>query len=133
MGIFSKLFDSPEARAKKALNDAIKSARRELDPIFGISQGIAKATGYCSEEVSPLMNFPTKEKNGESRIYVVFEFVYFFMHLTRRSAFSVLGDEGKIKLAKELSPLIVPPIIEGLFGHWPKNPRTALSVSSMKI
>ena len=43
------------------------------------------------------------------------------MHLTSRSAFSILGDEGRTKLAKELSPLIVFSIIEGFFGHWPQN------------
>jgi hypothetical protein len=67
------------------------------------------------------MNFSTVEKNGENWIYVLCEFVYFFMHLTSRSAFSILGDEGRTKLAKELSPLIVFSIIEGFFGHWPQN------------
>lgn len=118
MRIFSRLFESPEARAAKEI---IKNTHRQFAPIFNISRGIMKAAGACAEPVRPLMNFSTVEKNGENWIYVFSEFAYFFMHLTSRSAFSILGDEGRTKVAKELSPLIVFPIIETFFGHWPQN------------
>lgn len=52
---------------------------------------------------------------------VVFEFMYFFLHLTNRSAFSQLGHEKRNRLQSLLAPLVIEPTIDAFFGHWPKN------------
>ncbi len=118
MPIFSRFFESQEARAAKEI---IKNTRRRFAPFFSIQNAIIKAAGACGEAVKSLTSFPSEKENQENWLYVQFEFVYFFMHLTNRSAFSILGPEGRNKLQNELSLLIVGSIFDAMVGHWPQK------------
>lgn len=62
------------------------------------------------------------EKSQEASykwVYVLYEFTYFFMHLTNRTIFGKkgLGEEKGAKLQSELADLVVGPTVEAIFGH----------------
>lgn len=57
----------------------------------------------------------------ERWLLVVFEWLYFFMHLANRIAYKELGDGGRVELQEILVTLTVRPAIEGLMGHWPEH------------
>jgi len=78
----------------------------------------------CAESLRPDL----EEKFGKDTqrfhsIYtqVRFEFMYFFFHLTNRSAFRQLGQEKRTKLQNNLGPLAINATIQALLGHWPKH------------
>lgn len=48
------------------------------------------------------------------------------MHMANRFAYEELSHENRCKVQNELYPLIVPPTIETIFGHWPVNLKEGL-------
>lgn len=118
MGIFSRFFPSREARLAKEI---IAKVRRERQPISDLAAAIAAAAMSCGQAMKPHVHSGPEERNTEQWIYVCFEFIYFFMHMTDRVAFAQLGHERRRKLMDDLGPLIVEPAIETFFGHWPDD------------
>lgn len=62
------------------------------------------------------------EKEHQRRWFtVVCEFLYLFMHLTNRFAYGFLGHEKRCKMQDQIYPIIVRPMIQTIFRHWPSN------------
>jgi hypothetical protein len=66
------------------------------------------------------------EKSQETSykwVEVLYEFAWFFMHLTSRVIFSRngLGEEKGTMLQNRLAALIVGPTVDAVFGHVPKD------------
>jgi hypothetical protein len=121
MGIFSKLFASPDERKVKRLYDESQERAKEFTkPLGAIGLAIVQAAKTCSEKLKSNINAPEKEKQ-QAEMYVFFEFVYFFMHLTMRSAFSQLPEPQIRRLQSYLGPLICSTAIDSFVGHWPEN------------
>ncbi|GEM_PF-3568447 len=76
------------------------------------------ATFDCAEilkdEIKP-------EQRPEVWVHVCAEFVYFFMDLISRFAFSIFGDVGERELQSKLRPLVAKCFVAGLFDHWPED------------
>jgi hypothetical protein len=78
----------------------------------------------CAESLRPDLEakFGKDSKEFQSKYFpILFEFMYFFLHLTNRSAFAQLGHEKRVKLQGELGRPAIDAMIETYFGHWPKN------------
>ena len=97
------------------------SFKKDKSAIGELSNVIFKTSIECAEALKNYLNDSTEKERQEKWIYVLFEFIYFFMHMTNRIAFGNLGDERRIKLQNELAPIIIDPTIESFFGHWPKK------------
>ena len=123
MGIFSKLFPSREARLAEQV---IANVRRKRQPISDLAKAITTAAMSCGNTVKPNVHFESEDKKAEQWVYVCFEFIYFFIHMTDRIAFLKLGAERRARLMKELDPLIVDPAIEAFFPHWPDDLKSGL-------
>jgi len=95
--------------------------KKDKFAIGELSNVIFKNSLDCAEALKNYLNDSTEKERQEKWIYVLFEFIYFFMHMTNRIAFGKLGNERRIKLQNELAPLIIDPTIKSLFGHWPKK------------
>ncbi len=89
-------------------------------PIFRLAGAIITSACSCAEALRPFMSFQTEKENRNNWFYVVFEFLYFFMHLTNRCAHGILGPD-KAALQEWVGPPIVHSVIEGFFGHWPDD------------
>jgi hypothetical protein len=118
MGIFSRLFPSREARLVKEI---FSKVHQEQQPINNLASAIRSAAISCGEVMKPHVHFDSEDKNTEQWIYVIFEFMYFFMHVTDRAAYAQFGHERRKKLMNELGQLTIDPAIETFFGHWPDD------------
>jgi len=61
---------------------------------------------------------------------VLFEFLYFYLHLANRSSFAQLGAEKSRKLSHEMVKLSIERTIETQMGHWPENLREGIKKDS---
>lgn len=95
--------------------------KKDKSAIGELSNVIFKTSLDCAEKLKNYLNDSPEKERQEKWIYVLFEFIYFFMHMTNRIAFGKLGNEGRIKLQGELGPLVIEPTIKSLFGHWPNK------------
>ena len=95
--------------------------KKDKSAIGELSTAIFKSSLGCAEALKNYLNDSTEKERQEKWVYVLFEFIYFFMHMTNRIAFGKLGDERRIKLQGQLAPLIIDSTIKSLFGHWPQK------------
>ncbi|MBT3278582.1 MAG: hypothetical protein HN909_05585 [Phycisphaerales bacterium] len=106
MGIFSKLFGSPEEKkAKRIIQKAKRGAREKRTPLDDLGLAIIKASQDCTDQMKPVLDMM---KNELADVIVFHEFLYFFMHLANRSAFTQLTERQHRELQKFLSSLISP-------------------------
>lgn len=100
------------------------SFKKNESALLNLSSKIFENSLVCAESLKPDLEekFGKDSKEFHSKyIPVLFEFMYFFLHLTNRSAFGQLGQEKRSKLQDKLAPLAVDATIQTLFGHWPTN------------
>jgi hypothetical protein len=69
-----------------------RSVETRTRPLFELAAAVSRAAFGCAESLKAEIK---PEQHPEAWIYVCFEFVYFFMHLVNRSAFSILGGAEK--------------------------------------
>lgn len=102
----------------------LNSFKKNESALSKLSKKIFEDSLSCAESLrSDLEDKCGKDsKEFQSKyVPVIFEFMYFFLHLTNRSAFSQLGHEKRNKLQSQLAPLVIEPTIDAFFGHWPKD------------
>lgn len=100
------------------------SPKKNESAMSRLSKKVFEKSLLCAETLKPDLEkrFGKDSKTFQSKYFpVLFEFIYFFIHLTDRYAFAQLGHEGRNKLYDELVPSIIDSTIEVYFGHWPKN------------
>lgn len=98
---------------------------RKSEPVMPkLSKKVFEETFLCTEALKPDLERKfgkdTEEFNSKY-IPVMFEFMYFFLHLTDRYAFGQLGEERRNKLVEELVPTTIAIIIEVYFAKSPKH------------
>lgn len=96
----------------------LKSFKNEKSSIVELSSAIFKNSTVCAEALKEYVNDSTEEERLKIRMYMTLEFIYFWMHITNRIAFAVLGNDLRVKLQKELGLLVIEPTVESFFGHW---------------
>jgi hypothetical protein len=96
--------------------------KRNESALRKLSTMIFKNSLLCAESLRPDL----EEKFGKGTqefkskyIQVLFEFMYFFFHLTNRSAFRQLGQEKRTKLQHNLGPPAIEAAIRTLLEGWP--------------
>jgi hypothetical protein len=100
------------------------SAKRNESAVSKLPKKVFTMSLSCAETLKPdLEKKFGKDRSlfGSKYIQVLFEFMYFFIHLTDRYAFSQLGNERRSGLYDELVPATIEASIETLFGHCPQN------------
>ena len=107
MGMFSRIFSSPE--------------KPKTNPVGDVGVAIIKAAHTCTQALKSKLNFSDAKEKQQTEAYVFFEFIYFFMHLTMRSAFSLLTEQQITGLQGYLGPLISSTAVDSYFAHWPEN------------
>jgi hypothetical protein len=115
LGLFSKIFGGPERR----LNKMFREAEKKVAPLQELGRAIVVASARCAEQMQKFIKDDTEIVYR--KLYVHFEFIYFFMHLTNRTAFRVLGHERRVRLQQDLGPAMANGTIETYFAHWPEE------------
>lgn len=71
--------------------------------------------------------FGKDTKEFQSKYFpVLFEFMYFFLHVTDRVAFNQLGPERRNQLIDSLVPPTIDATIETYFDHWPQKSKDGI-------
>jgi hypothetical protein len=105
------------------------SSRKNESAMSKLSGKVFEKSLLCAESLRPDLEekFGKDSKTFHSKYTpVLFEFMYFFLHLTNRYAFAQLGQERRNKLYDELVPTTIDATIETYFGHWPQNLRDGI-------
>lgn len=122
MRIFSKLFGSSKEREiKKLFAEIQKSVAKEVKPLSEVGRAIIKASANSRDAVKELIDAPTEKERLEREIFIFYEFIYFYMHLTMRHAFARLTEPEIRKLQSYLAPLMSSVAIDSYFAHWPDD------------
>jgi hypothetical protein len=111
MGFFQNLFGK----------SASPAAERTPFQVLGLA--IIHAANQCTKRMKPL--FPSakaKSDTAEIEMYVFFEFLFFFMHMTNRSAHSQGFTSEQIeKLQQSVYPDVIAVAIDSFMLHWPEE------------
>ena len=100
------------------------SSKKNETAMSKLSKKVFEKSLLCAETLKPDLE---KEFGKDSKVFhsknipVLFEFMYFFLHLTDRYAFAQLGPERRNRLIDELVPPTVNATIETCFVHYPKD------------
>jgi hypothetical protein len=85
-----------------------------------LAQAIVESAFSCAEQLKPQINeehFATVKERNDQYVYLVWEYLFFLMHVCSMKAHRRLGGERGLALCNELSPHIIRPMIEMLFGR----------------
>jgi hypothetical protein len=111
MGFFKNLFG-------KGNSEAVKKS-----PFGTLGFAIIRAANQCTERMKPLLP-PAKTKHDAilREMYVLYEYLYFFMHMMNRAAD---GQGFSAKQIEELQQSVYPPVIataiDSFMLHWPEE------------
>ena len=94
------------------------TALRELD--MKIFESTVLSAQPITEDLKKKLGADSKEFNLKF-IAVLFEFLYFYLHLANRSSFAQLGREKSQKLSHEMVMLSIESTVETYMDHWPEN------------
>ena len=100
--------------------------KAELSPIALLAHRIVETSVKDAESLKVSISTADERDRRAKHWLILREFLYFFMHLSNRFAFTELGQEKRCKVQDELYPLLIRPTIEGLFGHWPPDTKDAM-------
>ena len=89
--------------------------------VWALAEKITIASLTCAESLKPYIRAPDGKARTVCWWSVTCEFLYLFMHMANRYAFKHLGHARGCKFQNEIYPLIVSPVIEAIFGHWPPH------------
>lgn len=126
MSFLNKLFltkkDKELLQQFKNLKQKVhKEFEAEYKPLGDIADLIINASDNCRGAIKPLIKGSDDQAKLSSEMYIFFEFIYFFMHVTLRVAKSKLNDQQLEKLMEYLVLLIPKTAIITFIGHWPED------------
>jgi hypothetical protein len=94
-----------------------------MTPFQALIAAIIRAANQCKERMKPFLpKTKTETDIIECEMHVFYEFLYFFMHMTNRSAHSE-GFTGKQieKLQESAYPDVITIAIDSFMFHWPED------------
>jgi hypothetical protein len=121
MGFFNHFFGKPKAHAR--IRNVKEGVKRELAPLHAIASAIVRAANQCTEQTKPF--FPGGETQQEAilrQMYVFYEFVYFFIHMTNRFAHAERFTDGHFEeLKQRVYPDVIAVAIDSFMLDWPDD------------
>jgi hypothetical protein len=93
-------------RAREVLRESRRLTEARLTPFHRIIKGIIHATEECRKRITPFIRRDTELDRQKCSALVSNEFLFFFLHMTDRIAFSSLGADRANKLREIILPEI---------------------------
>src|SRR6478736_3180021 len=122
MTIFSRLFGRSQERAPDRLfEETKKRVDQEYTPMGKVSLAITKAATNSRDVIKSGIEASSEKARKEIEVYIFYEFLYFYMHMTMRAAAAQLTEAQIGKLQEYLGPLISSVAIDSYFAHWPDD------------
>ena len=114
-------FGKSERELTRRLSQIESEVRQEYKPFGAVSLALIQASTNARDQVKPIIKASNEKDRVEREIYVFYEFIYFFMHMTMRQAFAALSAARLEELQTYLGPLISSVAIDSYFAHWPED------------
>jgi hypothetical protein len=114
MGFFKKLFGKGDSRAVKLARKALNQGEKGSEPYRALGFAIIEAANRCLERIEPFF-LPGKAKTEThlTEFYVFNEFLYFFMHMSNRAAFSEgFNEQERNAFLEKLFPVLIATVID---------------------
>ena len=128
MSIFSEFFRDPLKQARQTERVVQQSERKvqaQLKPLGDVGLVIVQGAHNCTQQMKPKFKVPegANETSPENypEIWVFYEFLYFFMHMTMRHASAKLREDQIQRLQDFLGPLISSTAVDTFCRHWPED------------
>lgn len=123
MRFFEKLFGTRQQREAKRLID---ETRRHVDSTYGPLHALGMAvveTAYTTyRRLGPVFGFSGSGRPSEHQMLLFYELLYFFAHLTIRTAAAKRLSETNIqKLQGYLGPLLASTAVDTFCRNWPEE------------
>jgi hypothetical protein len=91
-----------------------------------LAEALVSNAHSCTEQIMAGLRPVTKKERDTIWYQVLCEFLFCFLHLTDRLAFSVLGAEKRSQLLTPLGELVAKLHVETYLGHWPADMKTRI-------
>jgi hypothetical protein len=121
MKLFDRILGAPEERRAKNLLKKAEAATYEVfGPLGDLGLGIVKAAWDSYRDFARVLDFSVEGKPTEQQMLVFYELLYFFIHLTMRTAVAHGLTETQIsKLQDFLGPQLSRTAVDTFCRHWP--------------
>lgn len=113
--------DSQKRQVEALFEKAKRDAEHHCAPMSKVALAIVQASTNSRDNAKQWIQAPTERERIEKEVYVFFEFIYFYMHVTVREAVTALSTEQKQLLLEYLEFLIPPAAVDSCFDHWPAD------------
>jgi hypothetical protein len=114
------------AMAEGILHDAAQQTDRVFRPLGAICVSIIQGSTNCRDVAKALIKSEDPTDRQGKEMYVFFEFIYFFMHMTLREAFGRITHSRFELLQNFLLAMVPPSAIDSYFAHLPKKSKNDL-------
>jgi hypothetical protein len=114
-------FGRSERELERHLSQIEEQVRQEHKPLGAVGLAIVQASTNARDQAKSMIKAADEKDRIEREIYIFYEFIYFFMHMTMRQAFAALSTVRLEKLQAYLGPLISSVAIDSYFAHWPED------------
>jgi hypothetical protein len=104
-----------------------QEVKRENGPLGDIGLAIVQASMNCRDAAKRWIESAIESDRQQEQIYLFFEFLYFYTHMTLRKARGQVSDMHLQKLQDFLIILIPATAIDSYFAHWPSHLKEKMS------
>lgn len=119
MGLWGKFL------ARRKLEGIYREAKnqtdKELKPLGGIAVAIMQAATNSRDKTKRWINTGDPNDVLKREIYIFYEYMYLFMHLTMREGFAICSEVELKRVQAYLVAVIPPTAIDCYCQHWPEN------------
>lgn len=118
--------------AERILRSADLHVQSVFRPLGAITLAIVQASTNCRDAAKKFCADEDTSENHEKEVYLFFEFIYFFMHMTLRKCFRRV-PQSRLRLLQDFLLAMVPATaIDSYFAHWPDKLRNDLTDEFIK-
>jgi hypothetical protein len=94
----------------------------DTKPLGDLSLAILRATDSCQQAIGPVFGFSGEGTPSPEQIQSFHEFLFFFMHVTLRSAVAEAYSEQQLRrLQNYLAPVVAGTAVDTFCKHWPTD------------
>jgi hypothetical protein len=129
MSLFDKLCGRSAAReTERTIRAAEQRTSEVYGPLSDLTQAITVAADSAQRQLQPVLGVQPSATPSEPQILTLYEFFYFYLHLTVRSAVGAGFSASQVrKLQAFTGPMMASTAVDAFFRHWPDDKRRKMS------
>jgi len=110
------------------IRDAEEKVEREYGPIGKLGSAIIAAATNSRDHTKKYIIIADEKKRLEREVFLFYEHVYFFTHLSLRECFAGLSSDKLGKVHLYLEDMIPSVAIDSYFQHWPDDLKKRMTI-----